>query len=339
MNKQDFSFTLPEELIAQFPLANRSDSRLLHYDRATESANHLKFSDIVNLLQPNDLLVLNNTKVMSARLFGMKSTGGKIELLVERVLEPHRFVAQIKASKALKTGSEFIIGDEVRLQIIGRREAMYDCKICSSLSVVELLETYGQIPLPPYIERGVTDADSERYQTVFAKHDGAVAAPTAGLHFDKPLLDKLQAKGVNIDYLTLHVGAGTFQPVRVDDIESHTMHSEWLSCNQSLVDNILQTKAKGGRVIAVGTTVVRALETAALSGSLQPYEGDTNIFLYPGKPFRVIDGMVTNFHLPESTLVMLVAAFIGLKETQELYQTAIAERYRFFSYGDSSLLL
>tara|TARA_B110000879_G_C11132890_1_gene496833 strand:- start:570 stop:1607 length:1038 start_codon:yes stop_codon:yes gene_type:complete len=339
INLDDFHFDLPPSLVAQMPTDNRTDSRLLVYNRQTQIHQHNHFFDISDHLRDGDLLVMNNTRVMAARLFGQKTSGGKLELLIERVLGDKHFVAQIKASKSLKPGSFFCIGDNINIQVTGRRESMFVCQIESEPTVFDLIKTHGHIPLPPYIERSATETDVERYQTVFSKHEGAVAAPTAGLHFDEALLERLEQKGVKQDYLTLHVGAGTFQPVRESNISLHKMHSEWLMVSDSLVDNIKATKANGGRVIAVGTTVVRALETAALSGELACFEGDSNIFLYPGKPFHVIDGMVTNFHLPGSSLLMLVAAFIGTDEVKALYREAIEKQYRFFSYGDSSLLL
>ena len=340
MQRAQFHFDLPPELIAQSPTENRVDSRLLVYSRQSQAISHQTFSQIGDYLTDKDLLVLNNTKVIAARLYGQKSSGGKCELLIERVLSDSQFVCQIKASKAPKEGAVLYLGDNhVEVMVTGRRGFMFICQITSKLSVFELLDKYGHIPLPPYIERQAKETDLERYQTVFAKHAGAVAAPTAGLHFDEPLLNALKRKGVQFGYLTLHVGAGTFQPVRVDDIKSHQMHSEWLEVDAELVSKIEATKRNGGRVIAVGTTVVRALETAALSGELKPFEGDTDIFLYPGKPFHVVDGIVTNFHLPESTLLMLVSAFIGSDNAQRIYQEAISKQYRFFSYGDSSLLI
>lgn len=339
MNLKDFHFELPSELIAQLPTENRVDSRLVVYNRQTQTSEHKHFYDIYDDLNSGDLLVMNNTRVMAARLFGQKTSGGKLELLIERVLNEKTFVSQVKSSKSPKEGSYFVINDKVTVQVTGRRGSMFVCQIISDITVFDMVKAHGHIPLPPYIEREVGPADLERYQTVFSKHEGAVAAPTAGLHFDEKLLSRLENKGVNLDYLTLHVGAGTFQPVRVDDISNHKMHSEWLQIDQSLVDNIKRTKANGGRVIAVGTTVVRALETAALGGKLLPFEGETDIFLYPGKSFNVIDGMVTNFHLPGSSLMMLVAAFIGTKQVKALYKEAIDKEYRFFSYGDSSLLV
>lgn len=340
MKRQDFSFELPESLIAQAPLAERSESRLFVYNRADGSYKHDVFSNIGEYLRPNDLLIMNNTRVMAARLYAKKETGGKLELLIERVLSSTQFVAQIKASKAPKTGTNFLIGEDLKVQVISRRGSMFVCELTDSRrTVFEMIEKYGHIPLPPYIDRSADSVDYERYQTVYAEHNGAVAAPTAGLHFDLALIDKLKLQGVNVDFVTLHVGAGTFQPVRVDDISQHQMHSEWLEVKSSVVEKIKKTKSSGGRVIAVGTTSVRSLETAALDGEIAPYEGESEIFLYPGKSFNVVDAMVTNFHLPESSLVMLVAAFIGTKEVMALYQEAVAQGYRFFSYGDASLLL
>lgn len=335
----DFLFELPPSLIAQAPTDKRTNSRLLVYNKQTQTIQHQHFHQLGENLRAGDLLVMNNTRVMAARMFGQKSTGGKLELLVERILDEKQFVTQIKSSKSPKDGSYFSIDDTFTIQVIGRRESMFVCKVISTHSIFDVIRQCGHIPLPPYIERKADSADLERYQTVFSKHEGAVAAPTAGLHFDKPLLEALTQQGIRQDFLTLHVGAGTFQPVREQDISKHEMHSEWLEVNQSLVENINDTKKNGGRVIAVGTTVVRALETAALTGELKSFEGDSNIFLYPGKPFHVIDGMITNFHLPGSSLLMLVAAFIGLDNVKNLYREAIEKQYRFFSYGDASLLI
>lgn len=339
MKRQDFYFDLPSSLIAQTPTTERTASRLLCYDRSTKRIDHRQFHQINEYLKPGDLLVLNDTKVIPARMYAVKDTGGKVELLVERVLGAKRFVSHLKASKAPKPGSRLFIDGKVELEVVGRRDSLFVCELVHHNDVFEIFSAHGHMPLPPYIDRAAEANDSERYQTVFAKKLGAIAAPTAGLHFDKPLLDKLSAQGVEQAYLTLHVGAGTFQPVREEDVQKHKMHSEWIHVPEQLVNTIQRTKARGGRVIAVGTTVVRALETAALTGVLLPFEGETDIFLYPGKPFHVIDGMVTNFHLPESTLLMLVAAFIGQQDVLSLYQEAIAQKYRFFSYGDASLLL
>lgn len=339
MKVSDFCFDLPAHLIARTPLKERSQSRLLVYDRQTQSSNHHHFFEIKKFLKPGDCLVLNNTKVLPARLFGNKQTGGKVELLLERVLDEKNILCHVKASKAPKIESLIRIADSMILELRARKEALFHFELKGDGTVVELLETYGHVPLPPYIDRVDTEEDKVRYQTVYAKEKGAVAAPTAGLHFTESLLSELKEMGVTLCELTLHVGAGTFQPVRVDDILAHQMHSEWAMVSESAVEKILNTKAMGGRVIAVGTTVVRSLETAGKSGQLKPFCGETDIFIYPGFEFKVIDAMVTNFHLPESTLIMLVSAFIGRQQTLDLYQQAIDNAYRFFSYGDATLLL
>lgn len=337
MNKQDFYFDLPPELIAQYPLDNRSDSRLLCYNRKTKERGHYQFKQIVDFLEPGDLLVMNDTKVIPARLYGQKLTGGKVELLVERVTGEFTFLAHIKASKALKVGGIIQLEQGNQLEVIERQDDLFLCK--STTSVLELLHQLGHIPLPPYIERQDESLDADRYQTVYAKYAGSVAAPTAGLHFDDTVLSRLDAKGVNRAYVTLHVGAGTFRPVRCDNIKEHKMHSEHFVINPELVAAVKATKAAGKRVIAVGTTALRSLESAVSDGELTVCSRDTDIFIYPGYQFKICDGLMTNFHLPESTLLMLVAAFIGHQEAMDLYQEAINEGYRFFSYGDTSLLL
>jgi S-adenosylmethionine:tRNA ribosyltransferase-isomerase len=339
LKSADFDFHLPNDLIAQAPVPSRSDSRMLVYERASDSITHAGFKDITSYLEEGDLLVMNDTRVMQARLFGKKATGGKLELLVERVLNEASFAAHIKASKALKPGQIFIIDDEIKLEMTRREGDLFICRILGDWTVHRLLEEKGVLPLPSYIERQTNENDSDRYQTVYAKKLGAVAAPTAGLHFNDMVLTKLKEKGVKIVFLTLHVGAGTFQPVRVDDVEEHVMHSEWLTINKDVVSVIKETKAQKKRVIAIGTTVVRSLETAGQTGVLTPFEGETSIFIYPGYQFKVIDGMLTNFHLPKSTLLMLVCAFLGKEKTLALYETAVLNAYRFFSYGDTSLFI
>lgn len=339
MKTADFYFDLPKDLIAQYPLDNRRDSRLLAYDRNTGISEHRQFPDLLHYLRPGDLLVLNNTKVMAARLHGKKITGGKIECLVERVLDEKHALCHIRASKAPVAGSELLFEQGYALTVTGRQGDLFCCELSMGDSLMAMLDAIGHMPLPPYIERADGTEDQTRYQTVFADKIGAVAAPTASLHFDEAMLASIESQGINIAQLTLHVGAGTFQPVRVDDISKHKMHSEWLNVGEDLCDKIQQTKASGGRVIAVGTTVVRSLETAASSGQLQAFCGESDIFITPGFKFNVVDGMLTNFHLPESTLLMLVAAFIGHQQTMALYQQAIEEAYRFFSYGDAMLLL
>ena len=337
MNKQDFYFDLPEELIAQYPLAQRSDSRLLTYNRQSGEYGHYQFREIADFLNPGDLLVMNDSKVIPARLYGHKLTGGKVELLVERITGPNTFLAHIKASKALKAGGIIQLEQGNQLEILDRNDDLFVCK--SNCDALALLNTLGHIPLPPYITRNDELLDEDRYQTVYAKHAGSVAAPTAGLHFDDAVISSLESRGVNISYVTLHVGAGTFRPVRCDNIKEHKMHSEQFTLSPELCAAVHATKAAGNRVIAVGTTTLRSLESAARDGELSPCSRDTDIFIYPGYEFKVCDGLMTNFHLPESTLLMLVSAFIGHQQAMALYQEAIKKGYRFFSYGDTSLLL
>lgn len=337
MKRTDFHYELPAELIAQVPLDQRSASRLLCFDRHSGQVSDRSFSDLPALLNAGDLLVFNNTEVIPARLYGTKASGGRVEILVERLLSKRQCLAQVRASKSPKPGGILILEDGSELQVLGREGGFFHLQVADG-DLMDLLQTLGHMPLPPYITREDTDRDRRRYQTVFAETPGAVAAPTAGLHFDAALLEQLKGAGVQSTTLTLHVGAGTFQPVRVDDIEDHQMHAEWLDVPQSACDAIAATKARGGRVIAVGTTAVRSLETAAQGGSLEPYRGDSRIFIYPPYQFRVVDAMITNFHLPESTLLMLVSAFAGREPTLAAYQHAINQRYRFFSYGDAMLV-
>ena len=339
MKKEDYYFNLPEELIAQYPMESRTDSRLLVFDGNSDSKCDSLFKNVIEYINPGDLVVLNDSRVIPARLFGRKETGGKVELLVERVIDSNHCLCHIKASKAPKVGSSLILDDDYRLIVMDREDDLFRCRLFGDDDLYDVLEAVGHIPLPPYIQRSDEDKDFTRYQTVYAKHNGSVAAPTAGLHFDKSLLKAIEAKGASIDYVTLHVGAGTFQPVRTDDINDHKMHSERITVSQSLCDKIATTKQQGSKVIAVGTTVVRSLESAALSGKLSAYDGETEIFIYPGFRFKVCDAIVTNFHLPESTLLMLISAFIGREEVMNLYEHAINKQYRFFSYGDACLLL
>lgn len=337
MNKQDFYFDLPQELIAQYPLPNRSDSRLLTYDRQTGVRGHHQFKKIAEFFQPGDLLVMNNSKVIPARLHGTKASGGKVELLVERILGDDSFLAHIKASKSPRKGTIVHLDKNWRLEVINKLDDLYHCRVFGEVDA--MLHQIGHIPLPPYITRPDESLDLERYQTVYAMHKGSVAAPTAGLHFDEDLLHQLKIKGVNIAYSTLHVGAGTFRPVRCDAIKDHKMHSEYFTISEELCQTVNSTHASGKRVIAVGTTALRSLESAAENGVLKPCSRDTDIFIYPGYQFKICDGLITNFHLPESTLLMLVSAFIGHAQAMALYQEAIALRYRFFSYGDATLLM
>lgn len=334
MRLSDFSYELPDELIARYPLAERSSSRLLCL-RGDEIL-HRRFSDVVALINPNDLLVCNNTRVIPARLFGKKESGGRVEMLIERILDSHTFTAHVRASKSPKAGSKILLENAMHFEMIKRIDDLFE--LHSDENIFEVIAAIGQIPLPPYFARQPEESDKERYQTVYAKENGSVAAPTAGLHFDKNILDQLQEKGVDIAYLTLHVGSGTFAPVRVQEIEKHKMHAEYLSVSEALCEKVRQTKANGGRVIAVGTTAARSLETASRKGVIEPFEGDTDIFIYPGYEFKCVDALITNFHLPGSTLLMLVAAFAGYDNIMKAYQQAVIEKYRFFSYGDAMFL-
>lgn len=343
MRVADFSFELPESLIAHYPQAERSACRLLQLDGPSGALTHGVFTDLLDKLEAGDLLVFNNTRVIPARMFGRKVSGGKIEVLVERVLDDHRVLAHVRASKAPKPGAELLLGDDesIAATMVARHETLFELRFNDERDVFTLLNAAGHMPLPPYIARPDEDADRELYQTVYSEKPGAVAAPTAGLHFDEPLLAALRAKGVEMAFVTLHVGAGTFQPVRVETIEDHVMHAEYAEVPQEVVDAVLACKARGKRVVAVGTTSVRSLESAAVASKealIAPFFGDTSIFIYPGYHYQVIDALVTNFHLPESTLIMLVSAFAGYKNTMNAYQQAVAEQYRFFSYGDAMFI-
>ncbi|TRX57356.1 tRNA preQ1(34) S-adenosylmethionine ribosyltransferase-isomerase QueA [Thalassomonas sp. M1454] len=339
----DFSFDLPTELIARYPQAERSASRLLSLDGNSGELEHLQFNQIIDKLVPGDLLVFNNTRVIPARVFGVKSTGGKIEVLVERVIDDSRVLAHVKASKALKVGNEVQLEGKVNATMVARHGALFELQFHSEQTVLEVLEEIGHMPLPPYIDRPDENSDRERYQTVYNEKPGAVAAPTAGLHFETQLLEKIKDKGVNLAFVTLHVGAGTFQPVKVDQISEHVMHSEYVEVSDEVVEQIKATKAAGHRVVAVGTTSVRSLESAAKKSAeqgkeLSAFYGDTDIFITPGYEFKLIDALVTNFHLSESTLLMLVSAFSGYDHIMHAYKQAIADKYRFFSYGDAMFL-
>jgi S-adenosylmethionine:tRNA ribosyltransferase-isomerase len=330
----DFDFNLPPERIAQFPLPDRSASRLLHVDGKT--LHDRRFTDIVDQLQAGDLLVMNNTRVLKARFFGVKESGGKVEALVERVLDTRTVLAQLRASKSPGPGVKIRLADAFDVTVGERAGEFFTLHF--DADVFDLIEQYGRLPLPPYIEHAPGEVDETRYQTVFNKVPGAVAAPTAGLHFDETLLDKLRAKGVNFAYVTLHVGAGTFQPVRTENLAEHKMHTEWYTMPQETVDAVRATRAAGRDVVAVGTTSLRALESASQSGQLEAGSADTALFITPGYQFKTVTRLVTNFHLPKSTLLMLVSAFAGFTEIRHAYQHAIANEYRFFSYGDAMLL-
>lgn len=330
----DFDFELPETLIAQYPLEKRSASRLLvvHDEQLTDS----HFHHLIDYLDKDDLLVFNNTRVLKARFFGVKTTGGKIEILIERILDNRTALAKIRASKSPKDNSTILIDGQLDVTVQGRQGEFYILRFPSDIFAI--LEQYGHLPLPPYIERAADAYDETRYQTVFAREPGAVAAPTAGLHFDEELLDRLEQKGVRKAYLTLHVGAGTFQPVRSENLSEHKMHTEWYTIPQETVDAVRTAKAAGRKVVAVGTTSLRALESASRAGQLVAGSNETDLFITPGYRFRTVDHLVTNFHLPKSTLLMLVSAFAGYERIRKAYAHAIAQRYRFFSYGDAMLL-
>jgi S-adenosylmethionine:tRNA ribosyltransferase-isomerase len=333
----DFDFDLPAGLIAQAPLSARSASRLLVVDPQKREVQDRQFAELDDCLHAGDLLVFNDTRVIPARLFGRKSTGGKVEVMVERVIDEETLLAHVRASKAPKPGSDLILEDVIQCRVIKRQHDLFVLRQLQG-SWLQLLEQHGHVPLPPYIQRGDVATDRERYQTVYAKKPGAVAAPTAGLHFDNEMLDALQRQGVATARLTLHVGAGTFQPIRGDDIASHVMHAERVEVPQATVQAIEAARQRGGRVVAVGTTVVRSLETAAATGTLGAFDGESQLFIKPGFRFRVVDAMLTNFHLPRSTLLMLVSAFAGSELIRRAYAHAVAARYRFFSYGDAMFI-
>ena len=338
MLRQDFDFDLPEELIAQFPTSERDAGRLLLLDGVTGGYSDRKFTDLVSLLNPGDLLVFNDTRVIPARLFGRKATGGRVEILVERMLDETNCLAHVQASKTPKQGSWIMLDGGIELQVRGRQDDLFELKLAGDMTLMDVLEQQGHTPLPPYIRRAGEAIDLVRYQTVYAKSPGAVAAPTAGLHFTRALIGELEKKGVASAYVTLHVGAGTFQPIREENIENHRMHSEWFQVSEAVCEQVSAVKQAGNRVIAVGTTSVRCLETATLGGRLQPFQGETDIFIYPGFEFRTVDAMITNFHLPGSTLLLLVCAFAGRENILRAYRHAVEAEYRFFSYGDAMFI-
>lgn len=339
MKKSDFHYDLPEALIAQAPLPERSASRLLLVPPGDAAFADLQVRDLPSLLQPGDLLVFNDTRVIPARLFGQKATGGRVEILIERLLPGEEARAQLGVSKPPQPGSRIALDAGGEAEVLSRDAAgFWHLRFHLPEPLENWLLHAGRLPLPPYIQREPGSDDAERYQTVFARQVGAVAAPTAGLHFDDALLAALRARGVELGHVTLHVGAGTFQPMRVDDIREHRMHSEWINVGAELVVQVRRTRAAGGRVVAVGTTVLRALESALVDGELQPFAGETSIFIFPGYRIRSVDALLTNFHLPESTLLMLVSAFAGKPRIFAAYEHAVRERYRFFSYGDAMLL-
>ena len=336
MRRADFHYELPAELIAQAPLARRSASRLLVLDGRDGSIQDRWFAELPQLLRAGDLLVVNDTRVVRARIHAHKASGGRVELLLERVLDERRGLFQARASKPLRVDAQLALTGGGEARVLAARDDLIEIEFREPLA--DYLAQHGEVPLPPYIDRAPTAADLERYQTVFAHAEGAVAAPTAGLHFDEPLLRELAAAGIERSSITLHVGAGTFQPVRVEDLEAHRMHPERVEIGVATCEAVAATRGRAGRVVAVGTTVVRSLETAASPGGLRPYQGETTLFIRPGHVFRAVDALITNFHLPESTLLMLVCAFAGQAHVLRAYAHAVRERYRFFSYGDAMLV-
>jgi len=338
LKKSDFHFDLPPELIAQAPLPERSASRLLLVDAAARRLDDRRFAELPDFLRAGDLLVFNDTRVLPARLFGHKESGGAVEILIERVTGVHEARAQLGVSKKPKAGGRIVLADGSAVTVLGRDGEFFLLRFEGDEPLEKLLLRLGRMPLPPYIERDADGADAERYQTVFARETGAVAAPTAGLHFDDALLDVLRERGIDFGYVTLHVGAGTFQPMRAEQLEDHTMHREWLNVGAELVEKMRRARERGGRVVAVGTTVVRALESSLRDGEVVPFAGETQIFIFPGYRITSVDALVTNFHLPESTLLMLVSAFAGREFVLAAYRHAVEQRYRFFSYGDAMLI-
>ena len=337
MQLQDFHFNLPDELIARYPTEQRSASRLLRLNGESGEVAHSKFFQLVDFLEPNDLLVFNNTRVLAARLFGKKSSGGQVEILIERIESDTEALAHVRANRSPKPGAILVLEEGTELEVLSKDGALFELRLLSG-DWHSVMQAVGHMPLPPYIDREDELSDKERYQTVYSKVEGAVAAPTAGLHFDDELLNKIASKGIDIAFVTLHVGAGTFSPVRVDNILEHKMHSEWYELSDEVAEKVKRTREKGGRVIAVGTTSVRCLESASTSGEIQAGSGETDIFIYPGYVFRSVDALITNFHLPESTLMMLVSAFASRKHILDAYNEAVEEQYRFFSYGDSMFI-
>lgn len=338
MLTSDFDYELPPELIAQHPLPQRSASRLLYIPPQQAEPEDRSFSELPLLLQAGDLLVFNDSRVFPARLYGHKTSGGRIEILIERLLDTHRALAHVRASKSPKPGSRLILYEEVEAEVLARRDDLYELEFHCAEPLLDYLQRVGQLPLPPYITREAGAADRERYQTVYARNAGAVAAPTAGLHFDEPLFTALRERGIDWVYVTLHIGAGTFQPVRAESIHEHRMHSEYIEVSSEVCERVQETRARGGRVVAVGTTVVRSLESAAAGGELKAFAGETSLFITPGYRFKTIDMLITNFHLPRSSLLMLVCAFGGYERMMGAYRHAVRQRYRFFSYGDAMLL-
>lgn len=338
MKKSDFNYQLPEHLIAQHPLPERRASRLLCLNSLTGQITDRRFSDFIDLIDEKDLLVFNDTKVIPARLFGKKKSGGKVEILIERIQDEHRAIAHVRASKAPNAGTVIELDQDYRCTVLGRADDLFELEFAGDISLPVLLDQIGHVPLPPYISRADNESDLNRYQTVYAKEAGAVAAPTAGLHFDDEMMEQIRNKGIQTAFVTLHVGSGTFQPVRTETLSEHIMHKEYFAVEQDTVAAVNEARNRGGRVIAIGTTAVRALESATRNGVLAAGFGDTDLFITPGYSFKSIDALLTNFHLPESTLLMLVAAFAGYDHVMASYRHAIAHSYRFFSYGDAMFL-
>ena len=335
MHLKHFDYLLPEELIARFPLDNRSASSMMVLNESGE-ISHRKFLDLINYLKEGDLLVFNNTRVIPARLFGKKDSGGMVEILIERTVDENLVWAMVRSNKKMKMRTKINFVNHSYADVIDCRDGLFLLSFSQKVSII--MDLIGQTPIPPYLNRDAERVDSERYQTVYASAPGAIAAPTAGLHFDKPLLDRLKNKGINSCFVTLHVGLGTFKPVKVDNIKEHSMHSEWISVSKKTCDMITETKKNGGRVVAVGTTSLRSLETIAIKPDLEPFQGDTDIFICPGYEFKLVDALITNFHLPKSTLLMLVCAFAGYSQIMDAYKEAINKKYRFYSYGDAMFL-
>ncbi|ADJ28392.1 tRNA preQ1(34) S-adenosylmethionine ribosyltransferase-isomerase QueA [Nitrosococcus watsonii] len=338
MQLSDFTYNLPKQLIAQYPPKRRGGSRLLSLEGSSGIVKDQQFIELPELLSTGDLLVFNNTKVIPAKIQGVKDSGGKIEVLIERFLDQHRALAHVWANNPPRAGQSLVMEQSVEVEVRKRIKGLFELRFLDPRPLPQLLEAIGQIPLPPYIQRKTTSVDKERYQTVYASRPGAIAAPTAGLHFDKLLLKRLQAQGIQSGYITLHVGAGTFQPVRVKNITQHQMHSEYVEVSEQICTQIRDTQQAGGRIVAVGTTTVRALEAASAKGIIAPYQGETEIFIFPGYRFRTVNALITNFHLPETTLLMLVCAFAGSKQVLTAYRHAVKKGYRFFSYGDAMFI-
>ncbi len=337
MKTDDFDYKLPEELIASYPLESRDASRLLKLDKQTGDIVDHKFTDFIDFVTDKDLLIFNDSKVMFARLYGKKTTGAKLEFLVEKIKTPKVFETHIKANRAPSIGSEIFI-ENTLAKVLEKDVSVYLLELQGDADIYQIMNEFGHIPLPQYMKREDEEFDAERYQTVYAKDLGSVASPTAGLHFSDELMQAIKDKGVDTVYITLHVGSGTFKPIQVDDVNNHKMHSEVISVSEEVCEKIHKTKAKGGRVIAIGTTSVRSLETAWQNGEIEPYQGETDIFFYPGKKFNVVDAMITNFHLPKSTLIILVSAFADKEKIMQSYEYAIENKYRFFSYGDAMFI-